>query len=160
MAEHAPCLQDCHAYMHLHLLPSTHVRYLLSSTMSETVFTFAAIADPQYANQEDAYIEGRNQRYREVPGKLRSAVAEINSHGQVAFTLTLGDIVDGSLEEDLQTLTDIFAELSTPVHHVVGNHDLAVTRSRFLDSLKIPSSFYSTSVAPGWRLLVLDTTDM
>lgn len=127
---------------------------------TQPVFTFAAIADPQYANQDDAFIEGRNQRYREVPGKLDAAVRAINARGGVAFTLALGDIVDGSLAEDLQTLAVLFDQLAMPVHHVVGNHDLAVTRAHFLKELKIPSSFYSSAVAPGWRLIVADTTDM
>ena len=47
-----------------------------------------------------------------------------------------------------------------PAHHVVGNHCLSVPRVTLLARLRIPGSYYSVQLAPGWRLVVLDTTEL
>lgn len=47
-----------------------------------------------------------------------------------------------------------------PAYHVVGNHCLSVPRASLLARLRIPASYYSALLAPGWRLMVLDTTEM
>jgi hypothetical protein len=47
------------------------------------------------------------------------------------------------------------------VHHVIGNHCLAVGRRPLLERLGIPEpGFYQTPLARGWRLVVLDTTEL
>mmetsp|Transcript_14244 Transcript_14244/g.43023 ORF Transcript_14244/g.43023 Transcript_14244/m.43023 type:complete len:105 (-) Transcript_14244:781-1095(-) len=47
-----------------------------------------------------------------------------------------------------------------PLHHVIGNHCLSVDRATFLTRLRQPASYHRIQVAPGWRLLLLDTTEM
>lgn len=48
-----------------------------------------------------------------------------------------------------------------PVHHVVGNHCLAVPREALLARLGIPAPGYYTVPLPhAWRLVVLDTTEL
>ena len=51
-------------------------------------------------------------------------------------------------------------EPSTPVHHAIGNHCLSVDRQLLLKRLKLPGSFYAVHLPHGWRLIVLDTTEM
>ena len=46
------------------------------------------------------------------------------------------------------------------MHHTLGNHCLALPRKQLLGALQMPASYYAAPLAPGWRLLVLDTTDM
>lgn len=77
-----------------------------------------------------------------------------------------GDLVDGrndeeSSHDDLQLVLAQFARLACPVHHVVGNHCMKfVPRQRLLAILKLKSSYYSVDLASGWRLIVLDTTEL
>ena len=47
-----------------------------------------------------------------------------------------------------------------PVHHAIGNHCLSVKRQHLRQRLGIPESYYSVLLVPGWRLIVLDTTEM
>lgn len=56
---------------------------------------FGLIADAQYANLPDGDTEGRCQRFREVPDKLRGALAALAAV-RPAFVLNLGDIVNGN----------------------------------------------------------------
>lgn len=46
------------------------------------------------------------------------------------------------------------------VHHVVGNHCLAVGRPALLQRLGISEAvaYRTMPIAPGWRLIILDTT--
>ena len=47
------------------------------------------------------------------------------------------------------------------MHHAIGNHCLRVGRARLLSRLQIPEpGYYSADLAPGWALVVLDTTEM
>lgn len=77
-----------------------------------------------------------------------------------------GDLVDGrtdeeSTHEDLQLVLAQFARLGCPVHHVLGNHCIKfVPRERVLPLLKLSSPYYSVDLASGWRLVVLDTTEL
>lgn len=43
-------------------------------------------------------------------------------------------------------------------HHVLGNHCLAVGRPELLQRLHISKAYRMISAAPGWRLIILDTT--
>lgn len=47
------------------------------------------------------------------------------------------------------------------MHHCVGNHCLSVSRSVLTQRLRIEGRCYRTiCVAPGWRLIILDTTEV
>ncbi len=49
---------------------------------------------------------------------------------------------------------------SLAVHHIVGNHCLAVGRPALLRRLAIEGdiAYRAVQIAPGWRLIILDTT--
>jgi hypothetical protein len=96
--------------------------------------------------------------------------------GGLVGVVGLGDWVDGypgaadnvaRSEADLTNLVlPQIARLEAagvPVWAVLGNHDLAVPRPRLLAALRLPEGsrgWYSAALAPGWRLVVLDTTDV
>jgi hypothetical protein len=96
--------------------------------------------------------------------------------GGLVAVVGLGDYVDGYLgasdgaarsEADLARLVvPQFARLAAagaPVRPALGNHDLAVPRPRLVRALGLPEGsrgWYSAPLAPGWRLVVLDTTDI
>lgn len=122
------------------------------------------------------------QRHREVPGKLRAAVDDIirvhkeaSNPGGLAAALHLGDIIDGYAndpDEEARSAHDLDAVLAelqrleaagVPMRHVFGNHCFALPRAVLLQRLGFPegsSGYYSVELGPGWRLVVLDTTDL
>ncbi|EFN59457.1 hypothetical protein CHLNCDRAFT_138033 [Chlorella variabilis] len=135
------------------------------------LFSFGCIADAQYADLEDGDTEGRSQLYRQVPGKLRAALAELRAaRPRVQLVLHLGDIVNGNAagqaqcDREFDLVASIFdQELGgdVPALHVVGNHCLSVPREVLVKRLGIPETcYYSRSLGSGWRLVVLDTTEM
>jgi manganese-dependent ADP-ribose/CDP-alcohol diphosphatase len=151
------------------------------------LFTLGLIADIQYADMADTHVEGRIQRFREAPGKLAAAVEELLENaagGSLQAVLTLGDVTNGNREDparnpsDLETPAAILDRLGAagiPTYHVLGNHCLDMPQATVLARLGFPakdgstpseddsaprSSFYSTLLAPGWRLIALDTTEL
>ena len=73
---------------------------MASAGQDRPLFSFGVFADAQYADIPDGDTEGRQQRFREVPGKLREALAALRAtHGEtpLACVLHLGDIINGAL---------------------------------------------------------------
>ena len=84
------------------------------------LFSVGVVADAQFADMADTHVEGRTQRFREVPAKLEAAVAEfagLAGAGKLAAVLTLGDITNGNREDasknpsDLETMAAILDRL-------------------------------------------------
>ncbi|GJP37368.1 hypothetical protein CLOM_g21781 [Closterium sp. NIES-68] len=132
------------------------------------LFSFGVVADIQYADKDTrTSSDGRQQRYREAPGKLAAAVAAFNeAQPLLSAVVTLGDIVDGrdteeSTLEDFRVVLGELAKLHVPtVHHTLGNHCLYVPRDILLSSLALAHPFYSAALPANWRLLVLDSMDV
>lgn len=135
--------------------------------------SFGVIADPQYADKDNGNTEGRVQRYREVPGKMKHALETLSSDNCNCI-LFLGDFIDGWMGHAdcvAKTRTDLDLLASVLVQgmagkiaavHVIGNHDISPTlgKADWMSTLGVSSSFNSRLLAPGWRLIVLDTTDL
>jgi hypothetical protein len=50
--------------------------------------------------QEDGHVEGRVQRHRDVPDKLREAIGVFATHPEaLRCVLVLGDFIDGRFDE-------------------------------------------------------------
>lgn len=133
--------------------------------------SLGVIADAQYADLPDGNTEGRTQRYREVPDKLRNALAALRAHEPLlAAVLHLGDTINGNelagqaaCDAEFELVAAIFDEQlgeEVPAVHVIGNHCLSVPRATLLQRLRIPGCYYSRSLGAGWRLVVLDTTEL
>lgn len=70
--------------------------------------------------QEDGHVEGRVQRHREVPDKLREAVKVFADHPEsLQFVLVLGDFIDGRIDEVWQFTHPILPFLSYSVGYPV-----------------------------------------
>lgn len=95
--------------------------------------------------------------------------------GPLAALLHLGDMIDGypghpdGAALSRRDLGLVLAELGRVeaagprVFHTLGNHDLAVPRAELAAALQLPegsSGYYAAPLAEGWRLVVLDTTDI
>jgi len=138
------------------------------------------VADVQAADRPDGSNDGRIQRYALATAKLGVAIdawlgalrrrrtRRSSSPPPLCCVLNLGDIVDGRDDEattsaDLGRVLAQFERLpaSCPAVHVIGNHCLKLyPRDKLVRQLRLPSCYYRRELAPGWALLVLDTTDL
>ena len=125
-------------------------------------FAFGLIADIQYA---DKPISG-GVYY--TLGKLEECVADLNTK-DLAFTIQLGDIIDGRYDqdgrndlaktrEDLDTVLSVYNKLNSQKYHVVGNHCVGAGKQALLEKLEMQTGWYDFSHG-GWRFIVLDGTD-
>lgn len=58
---------------------------------------FGLLADVQYSEMDNGNTEGRVQRFREAPGKLRLAVADYALQDPpLDFVLSVGDLINGN----------------------------------------------------------------
>ena len=81
--------------------------------------------------------------------------------------LSLGDAVDGNVDEatttaELAAVLAHYATLPCPTHHILGNHCIkSIPRQRCLAMLgHAGPGYYAAELPEGWRLLLLDTTDL
>ncbi|XP_048179530.1 manganese-dependent ADP-ribose/CDP-alcohol diphosphatase [Corvus hawaiiensis] len=144
---------------------------------------FGVVADIQFVDAEDGHDFGgcRRRYYRHSLRLLREAVrAWADESPPIDFVLQLGDSIDGQnvrrgeAESALQQVLAVLGELSVPVHHAWGNHELYnFSRARLVHSglYSRPAGgsegppdrechAYHWSPAPRLRLIVLDTYDV
>ncbi|NWR23914.1 ADPRM diphosphatase, partial [Emberiza fucata] len=143
---------------------------------------FGVIADIQFADAEDGHDFGgcRRRYYRHSLRLLREAVREwAGESPPISFVLQLGDSIDGQnarrgeAESALQQVLEVLGQLSVPVHHAWGNHELYnFSRARLVHTglYSRPAGgsdgppdtechAYHCSPAPRLRLVVLDSYD-
>ncbi len=117
--------------------------------------SFGVVADVQYADRDPRW----SRHYRASLGNLRKCVADLNAQ-DLAFTIQLGDIIDRG-EQSLDTILDVYNQLTMPKYHVLGNHDFPIPRHDLLARLGMDHAYYSFSPPDsGWRFVVLDTVDI
>ena len=117
---------------------------------------FGVIADPQYV---DAEPKG-SRHYRASLGKLEKAVEELNKH-ELAFTITLGDLIDRDFKS-FDPVLERYAKLRSPHRIVLGNHDFDVPdqdKPRVLAKVGLESAHQSFS-HDRWRLVIVDGTEV
>lgn len=127
-----------------------------ASATEAPMFKIGAIADAQYADQDDAGL----RLYRRTPDKLSEAVATLNQAG-IDFAVHLGDFIDGG-EKSYDTVLPLIGKLRCPVRFVLGNHDFGVPEDHKLDlprRLGMPGRYYSFA-HKGWLFVVLDGNDL
>ncbi len=112
-------------------------------------FSFAAIADIQYADRDSA---GKRD-YRNSLPKLQAAVPALAAE-KLAFTIQLGDLIDQG-SENLGPIAAVFRRMPGPRFHVLGNHDFFGSRTAVLQRFGLRRAYY-TFHFPGWQFVVLD----
>lgn len=121
-----------------------------------TPFTFGAIADCQYCDQDTGGV----RFYRDSPAKLQAAVEHLNTL-DLEFTVHLGDFIDKDWES-FDVVGPIYKQLKMPAYHVLGNHDYSVADDKKADvhrRLGMPARYYDYMVH-GWRFVALDGNDV
>jgi 3',5'-cyclic AMP phosphodiesterase CpdA len=122
------------------------------------LFRFGVIADPQYADLEPNLSLNRYPALSLA--KLADAIAEFNHH-ELAFVVTLGDIIEG-LWESFDAILPVFDRLRHPRHFLLGNHDFAVAPQHLASvaaRVGLPNAHYDFAHA-GHRFILLDGNDV
>ena len=121
--------------------------------VKEKNFTFAIIADPQVASrnyQKKAFVNAWQT--------LEMMSREIGtSKKKVAFTISLGDIVNVFEPRSLSNFTECIKDLNTPLYLVHGNHDskFPYTEYRnFSEKLTGINEMYYSFDAGNWHFVV------
>jgi 3',5'-cyclic AMP phosphodiesterase CpdA len=130
----------------------------MPSPPSEPLFRFGVVADPQYAAIEPNLA--LNRYPANSLSKLEEAIAEFNRH-DLAFVVTLGDIIDG-IWESFDAVLPLYETLRHPRHFLLGNHDFAVPSERLSSvaaRVGMPAPYYDFTHA-GYRFVLLDGNDV
>jgi 3',5'-cyclic AMP phosphodiesterase CpdA len=135
------------------MTPLLAAALLLAAPAQGQRFSFAVLADVQYADKD---VAGRRD-YRASLEKLKQAGAAIRA-ARPAFAIQLGDLVDGGAA-NLDRILPVWNTLGVPGHSVLGNHDFCLPREVLTSRLGMPGAWYSFAQA-GWRLVVLDGMDV
>jgi 3',5'-cyclic AMP phosphodiesterase CpdA len=122
----------------------------VSAGAEQPQFSFGVIADVQYADKDTAGV----REYRRSSGKLEQCAALLRKE-RPAFTIQLGDLVDGGLP-NLDRILQVYRRMPAPRYHVLGNHDFCADRPTLLKHLDMPAAYYDFAVH-GWRFVVLDS---
>ena len=124
-------------------------------------FAFGVMSDIQYADKD---ISGP-RHYRTALERLQACVDELNQH-DLAFTIQIGDIIDGYESEehslaDLDAALGIYNQLNMPKYHVIGNHCLNAGEEQLKQRLNLARFYYDFTLpeAKDWRFIVLSGTD-
>jgi len=113
------------------------------------------VADPQYADKDD-----RGARfYRRSLPKLDTAVRALNREA-VDFTVVAGDLVDMG-PKDLRPVMDRLANLDSPAHVLLGNHDyMDATDTDCLHKFfRMPAPYYAVEKGK-WVFVLLNTNEI
>ncbi len=90
---------------------------------------------------------------------LERLVAQMRTHGPLAFCLIVGDLADTGLRSSLEAVRDAFARLGAPIHPVPGNHDCDLEENTALFESVFPGARNHAFAHAGWNFLGLDSTD-
>ncbi|WFU02807.1 metallophosphoesterase [Rhizobium sp. CB3171] len=122
------------------------------------LFRFGVVADPQYAALEPNLALDRYPA--KSLAKLKEAIAEFNRH-DLAFVVTLGDIIDGRWES-FDAVLPVYQTLRHARHFLLGNHDFAVAPEHLTEvaaRVGMPSAYYDFAHG-GYRFIVLDGNEI
>ncbi len=109
----------------------------------------------------DIHYNPETETGNKAEAGLERCVETWTSEG-VEFVIQLGDLISREgpeAEADLIAMRDMLARFPGPVHHVAGNHCLAVPPERFKAIMGLDSLYY-TFASYGIRFIVLDGMDV
>jgi len=160
----------------------------MDAVASAPLFRLGLVADAQFADRcdwERPGEPGRTKRFRSAEPRLAEALDHFaRESSSLAAVVNLGDLFDGANDDDLAAfrrreggmapqlaatnradlarMADVLSahDPGVPVYHCLGNHDLNLPRGEVLHALGSPAAFFSVLLSRGWRLVVLDTTEL
>lgn len=124
-----------------------------------TPFRFGVIADPQFAPVVPN--DSATRYYGNSLWKLDAAIAELNSHDDLEFVVTLGDIIDRHWES-YSYILPVYDRLKHKKHFLLGNHDYDYAPEwipSVLRTVGMPAPYYDFAVK-GVRFIAIDGNDV
>ncbi len=118
--------------------------------------TMALVADCQYCDKP----HNGSRHYQLSPLKLQNCVDHINKV-KAQGAVHLGDFIDRDWES-FDVVEKIWAQLTMPSYHVLGNHEFSVADDKkvlVFKRLKMPAPYYDFT-QNGWRFIVVDGNDI
>jgi len=107
---------------------------------SSNLIRFGVVTDTHYAD----IASTPTRFYRESIAKLTECINLMNTE-EVDFLVELGDFHDGiwgqpaSTILNLQTIEAVYQQFNGLAYHVIGNHDLSISRAQFLANAPNPA---------------------
>ncbi|MDF3607310.1 metallophosphoesterase [Paracoccus sp. DMF-8] len=124
-----------------------------------TPFRFGVISDPQFAPTVPNATGTRF--YANSLWKLDEAITELNSHDDLEFVVTLGDVIDRHWDS-YSYIMPVYDRLKHPRHFLLGNHDYDYPGEWFpsvLRTVGLPAPYYDFAVK-GVRFIALDGNEI
>lgn len=137
-------------------------KVLADSASGSNLIRFGMVTDVHYANLAST----PTRFYRESLGKLTECINLMNTE-TLEFIVELGDYHDGIWGQaaasiaNLRTIEAVYQQFNGPAYHVIGNHDLSISRSQFLANAPNPPDIdpnmtYYSYEHNGLHFVVLD----
>lgn len=117
---------------------------------------FGLIADPHYADQDSK----AGRQYRKAKELFRQTLLRLNQEQDLAFIMVLGDIVDGTKEDEMPQMIAMAQESRVPVKYLAGNHDLARYSEEQLKTFFGNNDLFEDFAIAGVRFLVINSQDV
>ena len=124
----------------------------------QPLFKFGVVADPQYAPAVPNLTLHRY--YSNTLWKLSDAISILNKE-DLAFVVTLGDIIDRSWES-YQHILPLYDQVKAPNLFLLGNHDFAIAPEYLASVLRttgLKAAHYDFT-GGGYRFVVLDGNEI
>ncbi len=126
---------------------------------------FVQISDNHFLNH------GQNTTFKmiaEGPNLIDDAIDQTNAIPNLDFVMFTGDLIDKSLEIELQAIMPHLAKINAPWYFAFGNHDVCVggylTKTLYMNILKknnpnmnFEKPYYSFVPKRGYKVIVLDS---
>jgi hypothetical protein len=90
---------------------------------------------------------------------FEAMIAQMKSHGPVAFCLAVGDIADTGLPDSLVAMRGLFATLGAPVYTVPGNHECDVAWNTAIYNEVFPDRLNYHFTHDSWQFIGFDSTE-
>ncbi len=88
-------------------------------------FKFAAIADPHMSVASSLSPDNGVKMFKDSVKLLQATIEDINKHGDIDFTVALGDLTKDAEPWNVDRFKEVMDELKMPWYVVLGNHDIS-----------------------------------
>ena len=127
----------------------------MASSCNHTLVRFGIITDIHFSTENEPAAAAK------TAADLSACLDYLQRH-DIDFLLQLGDQIKGSdcyKNEEFRQVSSILNTFHGTIHHVLGNHCLALPRQTLMAALGLQTPFYAF-VIKGFRFIVLDGMDV
>jgi len=127
----------------------------MASSCNHTLVRFGIITDIHFSTENEPAAAAKT-------AADLSACLDYWQRHKVDFLMQLGDQIMGSdqhKEEEFRQVSSMLNTFPGAIHHVLGNHCLALPRQTLLATLGLQTPYYAFTIR-GFRFIVLDGMDV